>query len=263
MPTIDHRSPVRRHPAPARDGVRKVSEDRHRPRCSSSPATGTGGWEAAITNTLSPGDTVLAARNGMFSHRWIDMCQRHGLDVEIVDCALGRGRARRPLRRRSLKATPATDQGGAGHPQRNRDRRPSDIAAVRAAMDAPTPRAAVRRWRLLHRLDGLPRWTTGASTSPSPAAQKGFMLPAGMAIVGFSPKALAAMETGECRAPSSTSATWRRANAKRLSLHARRRQLMNGLREACDMLLDEGLDNVFARHARIAEGVRAPCAPGA
>jgi alanine-glyoxylate transaminase/serine-glyoxylate transaminase/serine-pyruvate transaminase len=44
------------------------------------PASGTGGWEAAITNTLSPGDTVLVARYGMFSHRWIELCQRHGLD---------------------------------------------------------------------------------------------------------------------------------------------------------------------------------------
>ncbi len=41
------------------------------------PSTGTGGWEAAITNTLSPGDKVLIARFGMFSHRWIDLCQRH------------------------------------------------------------------------------------------------------------------------------------------------------------------------------------------
>ena len=42
------------------------------------PASGTGGWEAAVTNTLSKGDTVLIARYGMFSHRWIDLCQRHG-----------------------------------------------------------------------------------------------------------------------------------------------------------------------------------------
>ncbi|OZB13793.1 MAG: serine--glyoxylate aminotransferase, partial [Rhodobacterales bacterium 34-62-10] len=55
------------------------------------PASGTGGWEAAISNTLSPGDSVLVARYGMFSHRWIDMCQRHGLDVQIIDCDWGAG----------------------------------------------------------------------------------------------------------------------------------------------------------------------------
>jgi alanine-glyoxylate transaminase/serine-glyoxylate transaminase/serine-pyruvate transaminase len=55
------------------------------------PATGTAGWEAAITNTLSPGDKVLACRHGMFSHRWIDMCKRHGLDVVQLNAAWGAG----------------------------------------------------------------------------------------------------------------------------------------------------------------------------
>ena len=55
------------------------------------PASGTGGWEAAITNTLSPGDKVLAARIGQFSHLWIDLCRRHGLDTEVVDVEWGEG----------------------------------------------------------------------------------------------------------------------------------------------------------------------------
>ena len=55
------------------------------------PASGTGGWEAAVTNTLSPGDKVLVARYGMFSHKWIDLCQRHGLDVHVVECPWGSG----------------------------------------------------------------------------------------------------------------------------------------------------------------------------
>lgn len=55
------------------------------------PSSGTGGWEAAVTNTLSPGDKVLVARYGVFSHRWIDLCERHGLDVQIVDCPWGAG----------------------------------------------------------------------------------------------------------------------------------------------------------------------------
>jgi len=53
------------------------------------PSSGTGGWEAALTNTLSPGDKVLAARFGQFSHLWIDMCQRLGLEVEIVEVDWG------------------------------------------------------------------------------------------------------------------------------------------------------------------------------
>ena len=55
------------------------------------PSTGTGGWEAAITNTLSPGDKILIARYGQFSHRWIDLCQRHGLDVQIIEEKWGNG----------------------------------------------------------------------------------------------------------------------------------------------------------------------------
>ena len=55
------------------------------------PSSGTGCWEAALTNTLSPGDKVLAARFGQFSHLWIDMCQRLGLDVHVVECEWGTG----------------------------------------------------------------------------------------------------------------------------------------------------------------------------
>lgn len=54
-------------------------------------ATGTGGWEGAISNTLSAGDKVLIARYGMFSQRWIDLCQRFGLDVEVIECEWGTG----------------------------------------------------------------------------------------------------------------------------------------------------------------------------
>src|ERR1700747_547396 len=57
------------------------------------PSSGTGAWEAALTNTLSPGDRILAARCGQFSHLWIDMAQRLGYEVEIVDVDLGEGEA--------------------------------------------------------------------------------------------------------------------------------------------------------------------------
>ena len=57
------------------------------------PGTGTGGWEAALTNTLNPGDKVVTFRYGLFSHLWIDMMQRLGLDVEVIDCRWGDGAA--------------------------------------------------------------------------------------------------------------------------------------------------------------------------
>ncbi|MCB2150218.1 MAG: aminotransferase class V-fold PLP-dependent enzyme, partial [Rhodobacteraceae bacterium] len=91
MPTVDHRSPAfARVFKPAVAGVKAVLGTRDG-EVILFPSTGTGGWEAAITNTLSPGDTVLAARFGMFSHRWIDMCQRHGLNVEIIETPWGQG----------------------------------------------------------------------------------------------------------------------------------------------------------------------------
>ena len=91
MPTIDHRSPLFGQILhPAREGVRKVLKS-ETAEVFIFPSTGTGGWETALTNTLSAGDTVLAARNGMFSHRWIDMCQRHGLQVQIVETPWGHG----------------------------------------------------------------------------------------------------------------------------------------------------------------------------
>ena len=55
------------------------------------PSSGTGGWEAALTNTLSPGDKILAARFGQFSHLWIDMCIRLGFEVEVIDVPWGEG----------------------------------------------------------------------------------------------------------------------------------------------------------------------------
>ena len=62
------------------------------------PSSGTGGWEAAITNTLSPGDKVLIAVFGQFSHLWADLCRRHGLDRRCHRCRMGRGRSARYLR---------------------------------------------------------------------------------------------------------------------------------------------------------------------
>lgn len=89
--TQDHRAPnfVETF-TPALEGVKQVFGSTAG-QIVTFPASGTGGWEAAITNTLSPGDKVLVARHGVFSHRWIDLCQRHGLDVHVVDCPWGTG----------------------------------------------------------------------------------------------------------------------------------------------------------------------------
>ena len=85
FPTIDHRSAVFVEMLkPALDGIKRILKTLHG-EAIILPSTGTGAWEAAVTNTLSPGDAVLAARHGMFSHRWIDLCNRHGLDIRVIE----------------------------------------------------------------------------------------------------------------------------------------------------------------------------------
>ena len=133
----------------------------------------------------------------------------------------------------------------------------SDIAAVRRAMDACRHPAMlyVDCVSSLASMDfRQDEWGVDLAVSGS---QKGFMLATGIAIIGASEKALAAMETWrDARAASSTFATWARRMRTTDSPTPLPLQIMHGLRESLTMLFEEGLDNVFARHRRIAEGVR-------
>ena len=220
------------------------------------PASATGGWEAAVTNTLSPGDKVLAARFGMFSHRWIDLCQRHGLDVEVIECEWGTGapadRYGERLaadRNHEIKAVLVTHNETATGVR-------SDIAAVRRAMDA-SQHPAMLYVDCVSSLASMDfrqdEWGVDLAVSGS---QKGFMLATGMAIIGASEKALAAMETARCPRCFFDFRDMGEANAQDGFPYTPPLQIMHGLRESLTMLFEEGLDNVFARHRRIAEGVR-------
>ncbi|MCZ6882800.1 MAG: aminotransferase class V-fold PLP-dependent enzyme [Gammaproteobacteria bacterium] len=220
------------------------------------PSSGTGGWEASITNTLSPGDKVLVARYGMFSHRWIDMCQRLNLDVEIIDCAWGSGapadRYAEALAADSdfeIKAVLVTHNETATGVK-------SDISAVRRAMDASKHPAMlyVDCVSSLASMDfRMDEWGVDLAVAGS---QKGFMLATGMAIVGVSEKALAACDSATCPRVFFDFGDMTRANAAGGYPYTPPVPLMNGLRESLNMLFEEGLDNVFARHFRIAEGIR-------
>jgi alanine-glyoxylate transaminase/serine-glyoxylate transaminase/serine-pyruvate transaminase len=220
------------------------------------PASGTGGWEAAISNTLSPGDKVLAARYGMFSHRWIDMCQRHKLDVEVIECEWGTGAPVDRIAERlqsdkahQFKAVLSTHNETATGVR-------SDIAAVRRAIDASKHPAMlyVDCVSSLASMDfRMDEWGVDVAVSGS---QKGFMLTTGMAVIGASRKALAAMEHARCSRCFFDFRDMAAANANGAFPYTPPLQLIHGLRESLTMLFDEGLDNVFARHRRIAEGVR-------
>jgi alanine-glyoxylate transaminase/serine-glyoxylate transaminase/serine-pyruvate transaminase len=255
MATIDHRSPVFGailHPA--RAGVKQVLKSKTA-EIFIFPSTGTGGWETALTNTLSAGDRVLVARNGMFSHRWIDMCQRHGLDVTIVEAPWGAGIPTDQYadilaadKSHSIKAVLATHNETATGVK-------SDIAGVRAAMDASSHPALLL-------VDGVSSigsmdfrmddWGVDIAVTGS---QKGFMLPAGLAILGFSPKAMAT--NGSLPRTFFDIRDMAKGYAANGFPYTPPVGLMNGLKIATDMLLEEGLENVFTRHTRIAAGIRA------
>jgi len=220
------------------------------------PASGTGGWEASITNTLSPGDRVLVARFGMFSHRWIDMCQRLNLDVEIIECDWGTGApAERYAERLAADTSHAIKAVLVTHNETATGVK-SDVGAVRKAMDASNHPAMlyVDCVSSLASMDfRMDEWGVDLAVSGS---QKGFMLATGMAIVGVSQKALVACDSATCPRVFFDFGDMVRANTSSGYPYTPAVPLMMGLRESLNMLFEEGLDNVFARHYRIAEGVR-------
>lgn len=220
------------------------------------PASGTGGWEAAVANTLSPGDRVLIARYGMFSHRWIDLCERHGLVVEVIDRPWGTGAPADLFAERlasdtghEIKAVLVTHNETATGVV-------SDLAAVRRAMDAADHPALLMADCVssLASMDfEMDAWGVDVAVTGS---QKGFMLATGLAIVAISPKARAMMEGARLSRCFFDFRDMLTANAKGGYPYTPAIQLLHGLRAALDLLFEEGLDAVFARHHRIAEGVR-------
>ena len=220
------------------------------------PSSGTGGWEAAITNTLSPGDTVLAARFGQFSHLWIDLCERHGLNVDVVDVEWGEGVPVDIFADRfaadtehKIKVVLVCQNETATGVQ-------SDVAAVRAALDAAGHPALlfVDGVSSIASIDfRMDEWGVDIAVSGS---QKGFMLPAGLAIIGVSQKALAAAKDAKLPRCYFDFADMIATNAQGYFPYTPPMTLIRGLRVSVDRLLEEGLENVFARHRFLAEGVR-------
>lgn len=256
MPTLDHRSPAfARLFKPAVAGVRRVLK-MDQGEIIILPSTGTGGWEAAITNTLSPGDTVLAARFGMFSHRWIDLCQRHKLDVEIIETPWGEGAPLAAIEKvlkadktHHIKAVLATHNETATGVK-------SDIAGIRRALDA-AGHPALLFVDGVSSIASMPFDFAGWGVDIAVAgSQKGFMLPAGLAILGVSPKAIAAMEMARLPRTFFDFKDMLTAYARGGYPYTPAVGLIAGLAHSIDLLEAEGLDNVYARHHRLAEGVR-------
>lgn len=220
------------------------------------PGSGTGGWESAIANTLSAGDKVLMSRFGQFSHLWVDMCQRFGLDVHAIDVEWGEGvpygeyeAILRADSKHEIKAVFACQNETATGVT-------SDIGKVRAAMDAAGHPALLM-------VDGvssvgsidmrMEEWGVDVCVSGS---QKGFMLPTGLGIICVSQKALEAHKTATL---PRTFFSWEdmiKMNADGYFPYTPATTLLRGLRESLAMIEEEGLDTVLARHHHLAEGVR-------
>ncbi len=220
------------------------------------PGSGTAGWEASLVNTLVQGDRVLAAVNGQFSTLYAQCAQALGMAVEEIALPYGAPVPAEAIQERlsadgaqTIKAVllvhNETSTGVA-----------SDIPAVRAAMDAARHPALllVDAVSALGSIDfRFDEWGVDVAVCGS---QKGLMLPPGTAVLCASPRALA---TGERGGSPRYFLDWRPVIAQNRDgffPYTPATSLLVGLREALRMLFEEGLAQVFLRHARLAEGVR-------
>ena len=220
------------------------------------PASGTGDWEAAISNTLSPGDKVVVSNFGQFSHLWADLCRRHNLDVDEIEVEWGEGAPLEEYARRLAADTAHEIKGVIVCHNETATGVTSDVAAIRRALDDANHPA------LLY-VDGvssiasidfrMDEWGVDLAVSGS---QKGLMLPTGLAVVGVSQKALDARAGATLPRCFFDFDDMIRTNKDGYFPYTPATTLLRGLRASLDILFEEGLDNVFVRHHRIAEGVR-------
>ncbi len=256
QPVIDHRGPKFAALVEAcLDGLKGVFQTT-RGRIVLYPGSGTGAWEAAIVNTLSPGDRVLAVVNGHFSTGFARTAEAYGIEVDKIEVPYGAGAPADEIERR-LGADAAHELSAVlvVHNETSTGVT-SNVTAVRAAMDRAKHPALllVDTVSSLASIDfRLDEWKVDvALTGP----QKGLMLPPGMAILAVSEKALGASDKARCpRAYWDWKPVLER-NRRGEYPYTPATVLLFGLEEALKMLNEEGLQNVFARHARLAEACR-------
>jgi len=255
QPTIDHRGPefgeLGRELLANVRGVFKTKQP-----VVIYPASGTGAWEAALVNTLSPGDAVLMVETGQFAALWEQMAKRFGLKVELqptdwrhgADPAAIEARLRADTRHEIKAVCVVHNETSTGVVSR--------IALVRKALDAARHPALllVDTISSLASIDyRMDEWGVDVTVAGS---QKGLMLPPGLSFNAISEKALAASKAAKL--PKSF---WGwdeilKANKAGYFPYTPATNLLYGLREALAMLAEEGLENVFARHQRHGEAAR-------
>jgi alanine-glyoxylate transaminase/serine-glyoxylate transaminase/serine-pyruvate transaminase len=221
------------------------------------PATGTGAWEAALVNTLNPGETVLCFETGHFATLWQEMAGRLGLRVDLVpgdwrhgaDPAVVAERLAADTGRRIAAVCVVHNETSTGVTSR--------VAEIRAAMDAADHPALL----LVDTISSLgsmdyrhDEWGVDVTVAGS---QKGLMLPPGMSFNAISAKALERSRTATMPRTFWDWGPMLAANERGFFPYTPNTNLMYGLKEALRLLHDEGLENVFARHTRHAEATRA------
>ncbi len=220
------------------------------------PGSGTGAWESAITNTLNAGDKVLMSRFGQFSHLWVDMAERLGLKPHVCEVEWGQGvpveeyaRVLEADKAHEIKAVFVTQNETATGVT-------SDVAAVRRALDAARHPAFlfVDGVSSIGSIDfRMDEWGVDLAVSGS---QKGFMLPAGLSFLGVSQRALEAAKTSTMARCYFSFEDMLKFNDDGYFPYTPPTQLFHGLKASLALIEEEGLENIFARHYRLAEGVR-------
>ena len=256
MPTIDHRGPAfQALGCEVLTGVRAIF--RTTGPVVIYPASGTGAWEAALVNTLSPGDRVLMFETGHFATLWRELATRLGLEVEFVpgdwrsgvDAAALADRLRADGGQRIRAVCAVHNETSTGVT--------TDIAALRRAIDG-VGHPALLMVDTISSLGSIDYrhddWGVDITVAGS---QKGLMLPPGLSFNAIGPKALAASSSARMPRSYWDWAAMLGPNASGFFPYTPATNLLYGLREAIAMLDEEGLDAVFARHARHAEATRA------
>jgi alanine-glyoxylate transaminase/serine-glyoxylate transaminase/serine-pyruvate transaminase len=254
-PIIDHRGPeFQKLARRVLDGTKSIF------KCSGPvviyTATGTGAWEGALVNTLSPGDRVLMCNTGHFATLWRNMAKRLGLEPEFIDTDWRIGADPKLIEAHLRKDAQHKIKAVCVLHNETSTGCLSPIEETRQAIDAAKHPALF----LVDTISSLAsteyrhdEWGVDVSIG---GAQKGLMLPPGMSFNAIGPKALAASK--DAGLPKSFFA-WDdmlAANKTGFFPYTPATNMLHGLSEALDMLHEEGLDNVFARHDRHAEATR-------
>lgn len=220
------------------------------------PASGTGAWEAALVNTLSPGDRVLMCETGWFAHLWNEMAERLSIQADFIKTDWRRGADVEQIAERL-----AADKGHAikavcvVHNETSTGCT-SRIDEVRKAIDAAGHPALL----LVDTISSLgsmdyrhDEWGVDVTVSGS---QKGLMLPPGLSFNAISAKAIKASETAKLTRSFWDWKPMLAANATGYFPYTPATNMLYALDTALDMLLEEGLENVFSRHDKVAEATR-------